>query len=227
LRGLVGNGHDLPLEVAGLLQIDPVGISVAELPLAVVAGVLKHSFPNLIGEIEPWTVIAGLQEVDHAEALVVVFEAAQLEPNLRAHQTVQIVLATHDVAEHLLARVTEGRMTQIMRESDRLNEVLVQTQGATNRSRQLGYFQGVGKPGPVVIAAGRDVDLCLVLEAAKRPAMYNAVAVTLEGQAVLLAATFLIHIPAPGGPGVLERVDGGQFILEPAQFCRVPIAPFA
>src|SRR5918996_3336812 len=88
----------------------------------------------------------------------------------------------HARVEHLLARVPEGRVTEVMAEPDRLGQVLVQPERARHASRDPARLERVREPGAVVIALGRDEDLRLVLQAPERLRVDDPVAVTLEGR---------------------------------------------
>ena len=106
-----------------------------------------------------------LQFLDDAEALVVVVEAA-----VRAHQAV----------ERLLPLVAEGRVPEVVRQSDGLGEVLVQAERAGDVPRDRGDLHGVGEPGAEMVAAAVEEDLGLVLQAAEGAAVDHAVPVALE-----------------------------------------------
>src|SRR6185437_5944193 len=89
----------------------------------------------------------------------------------------------HLGVERLLAGVTERRMAEIVREGERLGEVLVETEHPRDRARDLRDFEAVGQPGAVMIALVVDKDLRLVLQPAKRGRMDDAVAVSLKRRA--------------------------------------------
>src|SRR5690606_31620670 len=75
--------------------------------------------------------------------------------------------------------MTEGCMSQVMAHADRLNEVLVKTQRATDRAGDLRDFQRVRQARAVVIALRRYEDLCLVHQAPAALGVDDAVAVPL------------------------------------------------
>src|SRR4029077_1079490 len=83
--------------------------------------------------------------------------------------------------ECFLARVPEGRMPEIVAESDRLSQILVQAQRPGDTARNAGGLERVREPGPVVIATRVDEDLRLVLETAERLRVHDPVAIPLEG----------------------------------------------
>src|SRR6188508_1367321 len=82
--------------------------------------------------------------------------------------------------EHLLARVAEGRMAEVVAERDRLGEVLVQPERARHSARDAARLERVREPGAVVVALRRDEDLRLVLQAPERLRVHDPVAVALE-----------------------------------------------
>ena len=83
--------------------------------------------------------------------------------------------------EHRLADVPERRVAEVVTEPDRLGEVLVEAQRASDRARDLGDLERVGQPGAVVVALGRHEHLRLVLQPAERLAVDDAVTVALQG----------------------------------------------
>src|SRR5437763_4132659 len=82
----------------------------------------------------------------------------------------------------MLAGVAERWMPEVVPEADRLDEILVQAQGATDAARDAGRLERVGQTGPEVIALGIDEHLRLVTEPAERLGMDDPVAVALEGR---------------------------------------------
>src|SRR2546423_1216554 len=76
--------------------------------------------------------------------------------------------------------MAEGRVAEIVRERNRLREVLVQPQRARDRPGDLGDFEGVREASAEVVFLGIDEDLRLVLEAAKRLGVEDTVAIALE-----------------------------------------------
>src|SRR5262249_45640982 len=79
-----------------------------------------------------------------------------------------------------LARVAEWGMPDVVNESNRLRKVFVEVEEPRDGTGDLGSFQCVRQPGPVVIALVVDENLCLVLEPAKRPAVDDPIPVPLE-----------------------------------------------
>src|SRR5690606_25088115 len=86
----------------------------------------------------------------------------------------------HAGVELVLARVPEGRVAEVVRQRDRLDEVLVEAQASCDRARDLRDLDRVRKPRAEQVAFVIDEDLRLVLEATERRAVHDAVAVALE-----------------------------------------------
>ena len=135
-------------------------------------------------QVEPLPVV--LEHVDYTEALLVVVEAAGDE-----------------IVEHALAGVTERRVPQIVAERDRLGELLVEPEHLGDAARDLRHLERVRQAGPIVIPGRREEHLRLVLEAAERLAVDDAIAVTLEGRADRI---FRLRADAPTAVGALGRL---------------------
>ena len=125
-----------------------------------------EDFPRQVEPVELG--ILQLELGDDSEALGVVAEAA---------------VARHEAVECLLAEVAEGRMAEVVRERDRLGEVLVEAERAGEGPRDAGDLHRVGHAGAVMIAGAIEENLRLVLEAAEGAAVDDAVAVALEVEA--------------------------------------------
>ena len=113
--------------------------------------------------------------------------------------------------ERRLACVPEGRVTEVVAESDGLREILVQTQRARDRARDTGRLDRVRQPRAVVIALGRDEDLGLVLEPPERLAVHDAIAVALERRAE--RALLGLGTEAPLARGRAHRQRPEQHVL--------------
>ncbi len=141
------------------------------------------------GQVEPVEFgILQLQFLDHAQALRVVPETA---------------VACHQPVERLLAEMAEGRMAEIVRQRDRLGEVLVQAERAGQRPRDAGDLDGMGHPRPVMVARAVEEDLRLVLEPAEGAAVDDPVAVALEVEA---EPVLVLRMDAAAGGGAGLRV---------------------
>ena len=104
-----------------------------------------------------------------------------------------------ETGKHLIERsfagVAERRMAEIVRQRQRLGEVLVEPERARQRTGDLGDFEGMGQSGPVVVALMIDEHLRLVRQPAEGAGMDDAVAVAPEG--VAGRARRLGKAPAP------------------------------
>jgi hypothetical protein len=76
--------------------------------------------------------------------------------------------------------MAERRMADIVRQAQRLGQILVQPQRPRDHAADLRHFQAVRQPHAIMIAIGRDEHLRLVAQAAERDRMDDPVAVALE-----------------------------------------------
>ena len=147
-------------------------------------GVADNAVAHLPGEVQALAPL--FQPVHHPQGLLIVGKAAG-----------------HKGAEQPLSRVAKRGVSQVMAQSDSLGQVLVEPQGPGNGAGDAVDLQGVGHPGAVVVPLGLEEDLGLVLEAAKRLAVHNAVDVPLK--AGTDGALLFLALPAPtlvGAAGV-------------------------
>jgi hypothetical protein len=82
--------------------------------------------------------------------------------------------------ERRLAGVPERRVAGVMTEADRLDEVLVQAQRASDAARDRGRLERVRHPRAVVVAGRVDEDLRLPLQSPERLRVQDPVSVALE-----------------------------------------------
>ena len=98
---------------------------------------LDDGFPYFPGKIESGKArITGLEKVDHSQGVPVVIESA---------------VSRHQLGEFPFACVAERRMSDVMDESDRFHQILIEPQSTGDRPRNLSHFKGVGQTGSVVI----------------------------------------------------------------------------
>jgi len=108
------------------------------------------------------------------------------------------VLAHGDV-EGLFASVSEWRVADVMYQGERLDQIDVQTQLSGDGSRDLRDLDGMGQAIAKVVGVTAGEDLSFSLEAAKRPGVDDAIAVTLKIVAVgmlrlgITASAGLLH----------------------------------
>jgi hypothetical protein len=112
------------------------------------------------------------------------------------------------IVEGALAGVPEGRVTEIVRKRERLGEVLIETKHARQRPRNLGDFERVGEPCPVVIAFVKNEDLRLVLETAEGGRVDDAVAVATERTATFAGR---LRMQAPAASGRVAGIGSARF----------------
>ena len=144
---------------------------------------LRHSFQGLPGQIQAVeAVIALLQRGQDAHGLRVVIETA---------------VGFHRPVERTLAGMAEGRVPEIVRQRQRLGEVLVHPENTTDRARDLRHLQTMSEARAVMIPLVIDEDLRLVLEPAEGRAMDDTVTVALEGRP---RAAFGFWVETPTAP---------------------------
>ena len=166
-----------------------------------VLGQALESFPREIqsGEVG----VFSLENLDDAAALSVVFEAA-------------VIL--HEFVEGLLAGMAARRVAKVVREGNRLGEVLVQPQRTGDVAGDGGHLHRVGEASAEVLPAAAKKHLCLVLQSAKGARMDNAVAIALKLGAPL--GRFL-GVVASAGVGAKLRVGGECVAFAGLEFCTV------
>ena len=103
--------------------------------------------------------------------------------------------------------MAERRMAEIMRQRQRLGEILVEPERARQRAGDLGDFQRMGEPGAEMIALVKDEDLRLVRQPAKGGRMDDAVAIAPE-RAARGARRF--RIAAGPGSGRIGGIWGAR-----------------
>jgi hypothetical protein len=90
----------------------------------------------------------------------------------------------HHVIERAFPDVAEGRMTDIVYQRQRLNQVLIQIQRLGHRAADLRHFQGVRQAIAKMIRRTAGEDLGLIFQAPEGPRVNNAVAVALVSIAI-------------------------------------------
>jgi len=105
------------------------------------------------------------EQIDYAQALVIVFEPAEI---------------SHQVVEGAFPGVPERRMPQVVRQAYRLGEGFVEPEQLCNRPGDLCDLDAVGQTRAVVIIEARCEYLGLAFQAAKCGAVNYTVAVSFE-----------------------------------------------
>ena len=107
---------------------------------------------------------AVLEDVDDAQALLVVIEPARYE-----------------LVDDPLPGMPERRVAQVVPERDGFGQFLVEPQDLGDAPGDLRHLERVREPCPVVVAGGREKHLRLVLETPERLAVDDAIPVALKG----------------------------------------------
>ena len=86
----------------------------------------------------------------------------------------------HRLLKGFLAGMSEGWMTDVVRQAQGFRQVLVEAQRPGNGSADLRDLETVGQPNAEMVPVRRNEDLGLVPQPAKRNAMNDPVAITLK-----------------------------------------------
>ena len=128
--------------------------------------VLEDALERLPAQIEPVMLGVAVLEPGHdAERLQIVIEAAA---------------AGHLLVEHALARMTEGRVAEIVGERHGLGKIFVEPQRPGDGARHLADLERVRQPGAEMLALVLEEHLRLVLEPTEGGGMDDPVAIALE-----------------------------------------------
>ena len=129
-------------------------------------GVVQDAHARLIAQVQPAPV--ALQYVHHAQALLIVLEAAGVY-----------------AVQRPLARVAEGRVPQIVAERRGLSEVFVQRERPRHRAGKAADLQRVRQARAVMVALRLEEHLRLMLQAAEGLGVRDPVNVALEAGAYI------------------------------------------
>jgi len=141
---------------------EPLARDIGQRPV-----VLDQALKRFPGQVQPVELgVAPLQPGDDAQRLGVMVETAPF---------------SHPGVQRVLARVAEGRVTEVVDQRNGLGEVLVAAQRPRQCAGDLRDFNRMGQAGSVVVALMGDEDLGLVLQPAEGGGVDDAVAVALEG----------------------------------------------
>lgn len=77
-------------------------------------------------------------------------------------------IVAHAMIERILPCVPEGRVPEIMRQRNRLGQILMQTQGSGDTARQLRHFDAMREPGAKEVTLVVYKYLRFIFEASKR-----------------------------------------------------------
>jgi len=127
---------------------------------------LDEAFQHFPGEVQPVEMrIAALEARHDAQGLGVVVEPA---------------IIAHAIVERILTSMAEGGVAEIMGESERLGEILVEPERARQRAGDLRDLDRVGEARTEMVALMIEEHLRLMGEAAEGSRVDDAVAVALE-----------------------------------------------
>src|SRR5262245_13756525 len=122
---------------------------------------LRDPVTDLPREVEPFAIV--LEDVDNAQALLVVIETAR-------HQSV----------DDALAGVAERRVPQVVAECNGFRQFFMKAENLRDGSGNLRYLERMCEARPIVVAGRREEHLCLVLEASECLAVDDPVAIALK-----------------------------------------------
>lgn len=114
---------------------------------------------GVVRQIQAEILVALFQTHGHRQALEIVLEAQvglECIPVVNAVQrtfkTQGIVLVVgHDLMEDPLTRMAERGVAQVMSQGNGLHQIDIQLQGFGNGPGDLGYLQGMGQPGALLV----------------------------------------------------------------------------
>ena len=130
---------------------------------------LDQALERLPGEIEPVECRVTPLEAGHdPQRLGIVIEAA---------------IGRHQPVELLLPGMPERRVAEIVRQGDRLGQILVEPKRPGDRAGDLRHLETMGEAGAIMIPLVIDEHLRLVLEPAECGGMDDPVAIPLEDRA--------------------------------------------
>jgi hypothetical protein len=86
----------------------------------------------------------------------------------------------HRFFQRILTRMTEGRMANIVGQTQGLGQILIQAQRAGDRPANLSDLKTMCQTDPKMVAIGGNKNLRLVAQAAERDGVNDTVAVALE-----------------------------------------------
>ena len=167
---------------------------------------LQDAFAGFERQIEAIEIrITLFEHVDNAQTLQVVLESAKCR---------------HAGIERVLPGVAERRMTQIMCQGHRLDQVFVQAQRPADRPPQLRHLQRMGQTGPKQVTLVVQKNLGLVDQAPKRRAVDDPVPIALE---VGARRCNRLGVPAPTRKRRITGINGQSHeVRRPAGSAAAP-----
>ena len=133
----------------------------------VIARVLNNSLADFEGKIQSAKRrITNFEILDNAQSMEVVIERKPVLP--------------HGRVQSFLSRVPKRRMPEIMHQGQRLNQIGIQPELRSDRSRDLRDLNRMRQPVAEVIRVAAREDLRLRFQTAKRARVDDTIAVTLK-----------------------------------------------
>ena len=123
-------------------------------------GMVHHTIPDFLCQIQAFTVF--FQQLHNPDTLIIMFESIGVK-----------------FIKNILACMTERRMSQIMPQGNGLRQILIHPKGSGYGPGNLGDFQRMCQPRPVMIPGRRQKNLSFMLHPPKRLGMKNPVSVSL------------------------------------------------
>ena len=166
---IIGNGRELGFKAGPACKVEvPFRVGLGHCPglhtdRTVVLGEPLQALPAQVQARE--VRIGRFERGDDADGMSIVIEPAGF---------------LQGSVKRVFACMAEGRVTKVMSKAERFGEVFIETQGAGHRAPDLGNFETVGQPDPVMVAIGGDEHLSLVAKPSERDRVDQAVAVALE-----------------------------------------------
>src|SRR5271166_537732 len=151
---VVGDRGRLPLEARLQAEVQRLQPIVAEDGGR--DSVLPVTTGWLAGAVDQWSIVfdeSGEGRLRQIEAVEVRITTLELSNDAkRVDVVIEAAVVGHTGVERILARVTERRVPEVVGERDRFGEIVVEPQGAGNRSGDLRDLDGVGQAGAEMVA---------------------------------------------------------------------------
>ncbi len=164
-------------------------------------------------------------QIETGEIRIALFK--KFDPSEALHVVVESAPVFHQFVQFPFSAVTEGAVSDIMGQGNGFHEIFIGADGPRDGAAYGGHLHGMGQPGTIVIGRGFvDVDLGLVFETAKGPAMQNPVAIPLKFRSIFVPMLGMLSSAggrtaggAGGQPLVFQflsffpRMDHGSIIV--------------
>ena len=177
--GLAEGGDGLVREVAPVEHAGPKGVLGVVRQVGDAVGEPDHGTLRRAGALFHLPRV-GLDPVDD-----LVCQVERLQHLEDAHALIRVApLPVDELAQRVLPRVAEWRVTHVVTQTDGLGERLVERQRTGDGPSDLSDLEGVRQPSDEVVSLGVHEHLCLVFQPPERLRVEDAVAVPFECSAV-------------------------------------------